>query len=238
VPRVELVLREEFLLCVEPIPAAGPALLGEGAPAAEPTPAPAAGPALLGEGVPAAEPTPTPAAEPAPLSEGAPAAEPTPHSEGTPAAELAPLSEGAEVSLERCARIAAELAERPVSRATVLRAHGLSEARWADAERRWKEAMADEARRRERALRDVFDAAYVAAWEAIRGALQPADYARLIVATERDQAAAVLDELAIRRTVWARMQRLWAQRLTRDPGLKARVEIEITKLREVTPPRG
>ncbi|WP_437580296.1 DUF2169 family type VI secretion system accessory protein [Sorangium sp. So ce887] len=153
--------------------------------------------------------------------------------DGEPPAEgIVPLGDGDEVSLERCAAVAAELEERPIPRAEVLRAHGLSVARWDEAERRWRESMAEEARRRERALRDRFDKAYVAAWEAVRGALSAADYARLLVATERNGAAAALDERAIRRTVWARMRRLWARRLADDPRLRSRVEAELARLRE------
>ncbi|MGK4005694.1 DUF2169 domain-containing protein [Sorangium sp. So ce1036] len=144
--------------------------------------------------------------------------------------QLPPLGDGDEVSLARCAIVAAELAERPVPRAEVLRAHGLTEERWEEAERRWQASMAEEARRRERALRDRFDAAYVAAWEAVRGALSPADYARLVVAAERGGVASLLDELALRRTVWARMKRLWAARLAGDPRLRERVEAEIARL--------
>ncbi|WP_437650059.1 DUF2169 domain-containing protein [Sorangium sp. So ce362] len=143
-----------------------------------------------------------------------------------------PLGDGDEVSLERCAAVAAELEERPIPRAEVLRAHGLSVARWDEAERRWRESMAEEVKRRGRALRDRFDRAYVAAWEAIRGALSAADYARLLVAAERNGATAALDERAIRRTVWARMRRLWARRLADDPRLRSRVEAELARLRE------
>ncbi|WP_437818740.1 DUF2169 domain-containing protein [Sorangium sp. So ce1078] len=153
--------------------------------------------------------------------------------QGEPPSEpLPPLGDGDEVSLERCAIVAAELEERPIPRAEVLRAHGLSEARWDEAERRWRESMAEEGRRRERALRDRFDKAYVAAWEAVRGALSTADYARLLVATERSGVAAALEERAIRRTVWARMKRLWARRLADDPRLRSRVEAELARLRE------
>ncbi|AUX31572.1 MULTISPECIES: DUF2169 domain-containing protein [Sorangium] len=154
-----------------------------------------------------------------------------------PSEPLPPLGEGDEVSLERCAIVAAELEERPIPRADVLKAHGLSEARWQEADRRWREAMADEVRRRERALRDRFDKAYVTAWEAVRGALSATDYARLVVATERSGVSAALGESAIRRTVWARMRRLWARRLADDPRLRSRVEAEIASLREAPRPR-
>ncbi|WP_437900068.1 DUF2169 domain-containing protein [Sorangium sp. So ce124] len=150
----------------------------------------------------------------------------------SPSGPLPPLGDGEEVSLERCAIVAAELAEKPVPRADVLKAHGLSEARWAEAERRWRDSMTEEARSRERALRDRFDAAYVGAWEAVCGPLHAADYARLIVATERSGGAAALGERAIRRTVWVRIKRLWARRLAEDPRLRARVEAEIARLRE------
>ncbi|MDC0681019.1 DUF2169 family type VI secretion system accessory protein [Sorangium atrum] len=150
----------------------------------------------------------------------------------SPSGPLPPLGDGEEVSLERCAIITAELAEKPVPRADVLKAHGLSEARWAEAERRWRDSMTEEARSRERALRDRFDAAYVGAWEAVCGPLHAADYARLIVATERSGGAAALGERAIRRTVWVRIKRLWARRLAEDPRLRARVEAEIARLRE------
>ncbi|WP_437717845.1 DUF2169 domain-containing protein [Sorangium sp. So ce448] len=149
-----------------------------------------------------------------------------------PSGSLPPLGDAEEVSLERCAIVTAELAEKPVPRADVLKAHGLSEARWAEAERRWRDSMTEEARRRERALRDRFDAAYVGAWEAVCGPLHAADYARLIVATERSGDAATLGHRAIRRTVWVRMKRLWARRLADDPRLRARVEAEIARLRE------
>ncbi|WP_437941224.1 DUF2169 domain-containing protein [Sorangium sp. So ce341] len=154
-----------------------------------------------------------------------------------PSEPLPPLGEDDEVSLERCAIVAAELEERPIPRADVLKAHGLSEARWQEADRRWREAMADEVRRRERALRDRFDRAYVTAWEAVRGALSASDYARLVVATERNGVSAALGESAIRRTVWARMRRVWARRLADDPRLRSRVEAEIASLREAPRPR-
>ncbi|WP_437320409.1 DUF2169 domain-containing protein [Sorangium sp. So ce385] len=154
-----------------------------------------------------------------------------------PSEPLPPLGEDDEVSLERCAIVAAELEERPIPRADVLEAHGLSEARWQEADRRWREAMADEVRRRERALRDRFDRAYVTAWEAVRGALSATDYARLVVATERNGVSAALGESAIRRTVWARMRRVWARRLADDPRLRSRVEAEIASLREAPRPR-
>ncbi len=93
--------------------------------------------------------------------------------------------------------------------------------------------MTEEARRRERAAPATGSTRPTSARGKPSAApLQRADYARLIVATERSGAAAALDSLAIRRTVWVRMKRLWARRLADDPRLRARVEAEIARLRE------
>jgi hypothetical protein len=143
----------------------------------------------------------------------------------------AQLDAEASLSLERVAAITAELSERPVPRADVLAGHGLSEARFGSAQKRWIDALDVEQRSGGRALRDRFDAAYIASWEAIRGPLEAADYARLVVAEEKGGLSSALEALALRRTAWMRMKRLWSKRLAASPGLAALVHKEVAKLR-------
>lgn len=145
----------------------------------------------------------------------------------------APIEPEAEVSLARCARIAVDLAEQKASRIATLEAHGLDNARWTAAERGWIAAMEDEAKSGGHVLRDAFDAAYIAAWESIRGELKVPDYARLVVATETGKLSQALDALSIRRTVWTRMRRCWERRMAMDVRFTAEVEREITALRGV-----
>ncbi|MGK4001626.1 DUF2169 domain-containing protein [Sorangium sp. So ce1036] len=144
---------------------------------------------------------------------------------------LASAPDREEISLERCAAIAAELAERRAPRSEVLAAHGLSAARWREVEQRWEDAMDREQRRGDRSLRDRFDAAYIAAWESLRGPLEVAGYARLMLAHEHRELDAALDALAIRRTVWVRVRRLWSKRLADSPALAAAVKERMAALR-------
>ena len=135
------------------------------------------------------------------------------------------------LGLERCAAIAAELGERRAPRPEVLKAHGLSEARWIEADRRWHDAIDEEEKRGGHALRDAYDAAHIGAWESFRGSLQPADYARLVLADERGDLATALDAIGARRTVWLRLKRLWARRIAEDPSLAVRVKNALAALR-------
>ncbi|MDI3287328.1 DUF2169 domain-containing protein [Polyangium sp. 15x6] len=178
-------------------------------PAPPPTPAP---PALM---APIVLPEAEPPAAPAPLAATARATPPSPHDR---------------IDLERCAAISAELAERAASRAEILAGHGLTEESWRAAEQRWNDAVDQEVKRGVKALRDRFDAAYIAAWEAIRGPLDVKTYATLVVADERGSLSAALDALRIRRTVWTRVKRRWEKRMV-DPALAAQVEEEIVRVR-------
>lgn len=138
-----------------------------------------------------------------------------------------------DVGVERYATIAAQLSERRASRADVLGAHGLSEARFAEIERRWTAALDDEDRRGGHALRDAYDAAYVKEWEAHRRPFELADYARLTVAAERGHLAAALDSLGIRRTLWVRLKRVWARRLAESRSLASGLQRELARQREL-----
>jgi hypothetical protein len=128
-----------------------------------------------------------------------------------------------EVSVERCAAIAAELSERRATRAEILRDHGLSEAAWTAAERHWTTAVARESDQGSSELLAAFDGAYVAALERLRGPIRVDEYARLQVATERGDPRAALDELRLQRPAMVRIERVWARRLASDPALAARV---------------
>ncbi|MDC0740836.1 DUF2169 family type VI secretion system accessory protein [Polyangium mundeleinium] len=192
---------------VAPIVPPEPAPLAAPAPPATPTPPAVMAPIVL----PGAEPP----AAPAPPAATARATTPSPHDR---------------IDLERCAAIAAELAERAASRTEILAGHGLTEEIWRAAEQRWNDAVDQEVKRGAKALRDRFDAAYVAAWEAIRGPFDVKIYATLVVADERGSLSAALDARRIRRTVWTRVKRRWEKRMV-DPVLAAQVKEEIARVR-------
>jgi hypothetical protein len=106
----------------------------------------------------------------------------------------------------------------------VLAAHGLSDARWTEAEKRWTEALAEEAKRGERTLLEAHDEAFVKAWEAIRGRFEIADYARLALAVERGDLAEALDAMAVRRTTWMRLKRVFGRRMAASQALAGQVK--------------
>ncbi|WP_433932663.1 DUF2169 domain-containing protein [Sorangium cellulosum] len=195
-------------------------------------------PASCAPAPPSAPPPPsTPPAASAPPSLLAPSALPAPSSSllSAPLAKAppAPPEDTADIGVERYATIAAQLSERRASRADVLGAHGLSEARFGELERRWTAAMDDEDRRGGHALRDAYDAAYVKEWEAHRRPFELADYARLAVAAERGHLAAALDSLGIRRTLWVRLKRVWARRLAESRSLAGGLQRELARQREL-----
>ncbi|KYF86698.1 hypothetical protein BE17_49230 [Sorangium cellulosum] len=141
--------------------------------------------------------------------------------------------EPVDLGVERYATVAAQLLERRAPRADVLRAHGLSEALFAEIERRWSVAMDDEDRRGGHALRDAYDVAYIKEWEAHRGPFELGDYARLTVAAERGHLAAALDSIGIRRTLWTRLKRVWAKRLAESRSLAGALQRELARQREL-----
>jgi hypothetical protein len=149
-----------------------------------------------------------------------------------PPAALSPKAvEPAEIEIELFAAISAELIERRALRAETLASHGVSEPRWVEVVKRWSDALAEEERAGGTDLRDIQDAAFVAAWEAHRGALNASDYVRLSLAAEGSGLAAALEALGIRRTVWTRLKRVWSRRMASDRNLAAAVERERTRQR-------
>ncbi|WP_438007340.1 DUF2169 domain-containing protein [Sorangium sp. So ce321] len=198
------------------------------APSAPPTssvpPAPSAPSAMLTPSAPSAPPPPS--VPPAPSALSAPQAK-------APSAPPADPVEPVDLGVERYATVAAQLLERRAPRADVLGAHGLSEARFAEIERRWSVAMDDEDRRGGHALRDAYDAAYIKEWEAHRGPFELGDYARLTVAAERGHLAAALDAIGIRRTLWIRLKRVWAKRLAESRSLAGALQRELARQRDL-----
>ncbi|WP_438017674.1 DUF2169 domain-containing protein [Sorangium sp. So ce315] len=168
-----------------------------------------------------------------PASSAPPAPSSPPLSAPPPQATPAPPADTAGVSIEHYAALAAQLSERRAPRADVLGAHGLTEARFAEIERRWTSAMDEEDRRGGHAIRDAYDAAYIKEWEAHRRPFEIADYARLTVAAERGHLAAALDALGIRRTLWIRLKRVWTRRLAENRSLAAALQRELAHQREL-----
>lgn len=125
-----------------------------------------------------------------------------------------------ELSLERHAVIAAEIAEARSPRAEVLRAHGLDERAWAAVDDRWTSAIREDAARGAGALRGEHDRAYVAAVERLRGSpITLDDYARLTQGASRGRAEEALDALRIQRPALMPVIRLWTRRVAADPKL-------------------
>ncbi|MFO0587854.1 MAG: DUF2169 domain-containing protein [Polyangiaceae bacterium] len=125
--------------------------------------------------------------------------------------------------IDTCARIAASLAYRPGGQVEVLRAYGLDEATWARLDEHWGRALFEEGERQRNVLLKQHDAAYVAQIEAERGPITVEEYARLLVASERGGAEAVLASLHIPEGANMRIRRVWIARIARDMDLGSRV---------------
>ncbi|WP_437648050.1 DUF2169 domain-containing protein [Sorangium sp. So ce362] len=124
-----------------------------------------------------------------------------------------------ELSIEKVAAIAAEIAERRQDQTVVLDAHGLHEPGWSENQQRWTAAIEEQASRGSHALRAAYDAAYVAQVEQFRGAITPEEYARILLALDRRRTDETLDALKIQRPALMPIVRLWTRALARDATL-------------------
>ncbi|MRG96644.1 DUF2169 family type VI secretion system accessory protein [Polyangium spumosum] len=124
--------------------------------------------------------------------------------------------------IERCAKITASIARRREARAEILEAEELDLARWTDLEKHWADAIRAESERGKTRLLKAFDAAYVARLEEERGPITPAEYARLVVASERGHADRTLAELGLPRASMLRIEREMLARTGADPALAER----------------
>lgn len=192
----------------------------EGAPAprALPTPplpsAPPAPPASLGV-LYLVEPARPAATAPDPaVAEPLPAAVPERPPAKGPSAPALPVDA---YPLARCAAIAARLARRPEAEGAILEEEELSPDTWESLHAHWLDAIRADVGRGKRRLLSSYDAAYVAALEAERGAITAGEYARLVIAAERGNEARALAELGLPDGALLRLRRVWLERTVKDP---------------------
>lgn len=138
-------------------------------------------------------------------------------------APAAPTAARPEVSLERCATITARIARTKARRDQILGEEGLSADDWADIERHWADSIRSELSRGKQSQLRRFDAAYLQQIELERGTIEPSDYARLMVASERGNIDEALLEMGLPRGSIMRIERVWMQRMAEDPALGERV---------------
>jgi hypothetical protein len=136
-----------------------------------------------------------------------------------------------DLTLERCAEIAAALAMKGANRASLLRARLLTEGSWALVEQHWKKTIAAEAESGEHATADAFDDAYVLALEQMPTPMNVAAYARLTVALERGEVGGQLAELDLELESLVRLQRVWARRIAASPALAEALERAVDQAR-------
>lgn len=140
---------------------------------------------------------------------------------------------GATLSVARCARILAEL-RYGASPEEVLREENIQESTWKAALAHWQRALREELDRGECALNDKFDRSYVTLFEAMRRPLEPADYATLVVETERAAGARAAEALGIDPADLGRVLRAVAARLVESPEELSLARAEIDRRRRET----
>jgi len=128
------------------------------------------------------------------------------------------------VSIERCAAIAAAIAEQREPRDEVLASNGLTSDAWRLVEDHWTKAIAADAKSSPARLLGAYDAAYVAAIESFRGPVTPEEYGRLLHAMKAGKVNEALAGLRIQRTAMTRLMRVWTRKLAEDPQLLRKVQ--------------
>lgn len=171
--------------------------------------------------IPAAPALPPPPAMLGPIAaaSGSPGAgAPAGRAEAEEPAQAAP----AELTLEDCAAIAADIDREPAERPRILKERGLDEAAWVAQERRWAEAIEEETLRDEATLLERYDEAYAAALERARGPLKPEEHARLLSGPRR-AGPPPLEGLDLPQSGIARLRRVSARRIARDRALASAI---------------
>ena len=131
------------------------------------------------------------------------------------------------VDLATCAAIAADLAQPGIDRSVVLGDRGLDEGAWSRVDRRWKQAIDQDARKGSTALLEAYDDAFLDALAGRSAPIDAAAYARIKVAQKRGDLAEVLESLRFPRIELLRLTRVWTRRTKADPGLAAAVDAAI-----------
>lgn len=126
-----------------------------------------------------------------------------------------------DVPIDRYGAISAELAQKRVDRASVLRSHKLDEKRWSAVDRHWKKAIAEQTEKGGRELLGAFDVAYVGAQEKLRKPIGVPEYARILIGLERGEVGKVLAELELQLSDLMRLQRVWTKKIADSPKLAA-----------------
>src|SRR4029079_13677343 len=121
------------------------------------------------------------------------------------------------LSLERCAAIAAAIAEQREPRDAVLAANGLTSEAWGLIEEHWTKAIAADAKSSPARLLGAYDAAYIAAIESFRGPVTAEEEGRLLHAMKAGKVNEALAGLRIQRTAMTRLMRVWTRKLAEDP---------------------
>jgi hypothetical protein len=136
-----------------------------------------------------------------------------------------------EVPIEKCASIAASIARRRDETPAILKENEITAADYQIVEKYWNDAIRKETDRGRMTLLKAYDTAYVAQLEKERGPITIDEYARLVIASERGQAAPTLTELKLPRGSYLRIERVWLDKVTDDPELAASVRKAILAAR-------
>ncbi|WP_437981658.1 DUF2169 family type VI secretion system accessory protein [Sorangium sp. So ce117] len=134
--------------------------------------------------------------------------------------------------IERCAVIAAKLAQRPADCDTILKAEKLTPKNWQSLHEQRLDEIQDEIARRKKKLLSAYDAAYVAALEKERGPITAGEYAQLVISAEQGQGQAALAELGLPDESMMRIRRVWLERIVKDKKAAAAVRAAMRKADE------
>ena len=152
----------------------------------------------------------------APAKDESAAAAPAP----APAAPEPPPLPLEEYPLERCARIAASIARSREKKDEILEGHKLDDARWEPLRTHWLAEIKRETERGKTEKLRAYDAAFVAQLEDERGPIAVEEYARIVISAERGTTTTTLQELGLPEAATLRIQRVWMNKMGKDPELR------------------